>query len=410
MMGVYPPETEQVMRTFYNTLDEKSRRRYAGIEAKKLGHGGITYIAKVLGCFRHTVSAAIKELESLPEDCGYDPRIRTKGGGRKPFEENHPQIDEAFLDVLKNHTAGDPQDEQLIWTNLTLRGIVQKLDQEHNIKVSPFVIKRLLKKHNFKRKKAQKKRTLKSVENRNEQFENIAKLKEEFMASDNPIISIDTKQKELLGNIYRDGKLLTREEIQTLDHDFPSYGDGIVVPHGIYDLKQNKGIINIGTSKDTSEFVTDCTELWWSQYGVFEYPDADKILILCDGGGSNGSRHYIFKADLQNLVNRLNIPIRIAHYPPYCSKYNPIEHRLFPHMTRASNGVIFTGLDIVQEVYSQTETKTGLHVVVNVIDKVYQTGRKAIGSFKESMQIVFDELLPRWNYTALPQSQNVQII
>ena len=230
------------------------------------------------------------------------------------------------------------------------------------------------------------------------------------MESDNPIISMDTKKKELIGNFYRAGKLLTREEIQTLDHDFTSYGEGILIPHGIYDLKQNRGIINLGTSKDTSEFVTDCIELWWEEEGYFDYPNAKEILILCDGGGGNGSRHYIFKADLQNLVNRIGIPIRIAHYPPYCSKYNPIEHRLFPHMTRASSGVIFTTIEVAKEVYSQTKTKTGLDVVIDFFKKSYRTGRKAVESFKNDMEIVFDELLPQWNYTAFPISKDVEII
>jgi transposase len=409
-MEAYEPETEQLMRTFYHTLNEKDRRRYAGIEALKLGHGGILYISKIFECDRSVVSDALKELQELPKDSGYDPQIRASGGGRKPIEVTIPQIDQAFLDVLKNYTAGDPQDEKIIWTNLTLSQIATKLEEDYNIKVSYKVVKKLLKKHNFKRRKAQKKKTLKAVEGRNEQFENIAHLKEEFMGSDNPIISIDTKKKELIGNIYREGNLLTREEIQTLDHDFPSYAEGVLIPHGIYDLKQNKGIINLGTSKDTSEFVTDCLEFWWDKEGQFDYPTAEEILVLCDGGGSNSSRHYIFKADLQNLVSRLQLPIRIAHYPPYCSKYNPIEHRLFPHMSRASNGVIFTDLDIAKEVYGQTATKTGLQVIVDVIEQVYQTGRKAVESFKEKMKIVFDELLPQWNYTVFPQPENVEII
>ncbi len=230
------------------------------------------------------------------------------------------------------------------------------------------------------------------------------------MASANPIISIDTKKKELIGNIYRDGKLWTQKVLETYDHDFLNYGEGVLIPHGIYDYKKNLGIINLGTSKDTSEFVTDCLELWWIEHGEYDYPDATEILVLCDGGGSNSSRNYIFKADLQNLANRLGIRIRIAHYPPYCSKYNPIEHRLFPHMTRAAQGVIFTSLEVAQEVYNQTQTKTGLQVIVDTLEKVYETGRKAIESFKEDMQIVFDNLLPQWNYTVLPKMQNVSII
>lgn len=248
------------------------------------------------------------------------------------------------------------------------------------------------------------------MKGRNEQFEKIANLKENFTKADNPIISIDSKKKELIGNIYRDGEFLTREAIETLDHDFPSYAQGVCLPYCIYDEKQNKGFIYLGTSKDTSEFVTDCLERWWKEQGQFDYPNAKTILVLCDGGGSNSSRHYIFKAELQNLVNRLQMPIRIAHYPPYCSKYNPIEHRLFPHMTRASSGVIFTDLEVAKEVYSQTKTKTGLQVVVECIKKVYHTGRKAVSSFKKNMKIVFDKFLPQWNYTTFPQNQNVQIV
>ena len=132
--------------------------------------------------------------------------------------------------------------------------------------------------------------------------------------------------------------------------------------------------------------------------------------MLCDGGGSNSSRHYIFKADLQNLSNRLQMPLRIAHYPPYCSKFNPIEHRLFPHMTRASRGVILKTIKIAKEVFSKTKTKTGLHVVVDVCKKVYKTKRKVLESFKKNIKIVFDRFLPQWNYTAFPQKQNVQVI
>ena len=389
-MKPYSAEIEEFMRTFYKTLNEKDRRRYAGIEAIKLGHGGITYISGVLGCCRPTLLAATRELESLSEFSDDDSRIRAKGGGRKPIEKLYPQIDEVFLEILKNNTAGDPQDDKLIWTNLTLKEIVEGL-REREIPVSQTVAKKLLQKHNFKRRKALKKKTLKSVEGRNEQFENIAKLISKFMASTNPIISMDTKKKELIGDLYRDGKLWTREVVTTLDHDFINYAEGVLIPHGIYDYKQNKGIINLGTSKDTSEFVTDCIELWWIESGEYEYPDATEILILCDGGGSNSSRNYIFKADLQNLTNRLGITIRIAHYPPYCSKYNPIEHRLFPHMSRASQGVVFTSLEVAQEVFKKTKTQTGLKVVVDTMEKVYKIGRKAVKSFKGNMNIIFDE-------------------
>lgn len=163
--------------------------------------------------------------------------------------------------------------------------------------------------------------------------------------------------------------------------------------------------MQIGQSHDTGEFACDSIRYWWTHYGVVRYPKAHSILLLCDSGGSNNAGHYLFKQDLQALVNDLGIEIRIAHYPPYCSKYNPIEHRLFPHLTRACEGVIFESAEIVKELMSRAETKTGLKVFTTVIDKVYQTGRKVTQAFKDSMEIVFDDLLPRWNYIAKPKRE-----
>ena len=224
----------------------------------------------------------------------------------------------------------------------------------------------------------------------------------EYEATGNPMMSMDTKKKEQLGNFYRDGHLYTLEQLLTFDHDFSSFAQGVVIPHGLYDLKQNIGYINLGNSKETSQFACDCIRNWWYNRGQYDYPDATSILILCDGGGSNSSRHYIFKQDLQLLVDELGIEIRIAHYPPYTSKYNPIEHRLFPHVTRACQGVIFTSIELVKALIEKTRTSTGLSVTVQIIDKVYALKRKVADDFKETMKIVFDDYLPQWNYTAVP--------
>ena len=245
---------------------------------------------------------------------------------------------------------------------------------------------------------------MKRVKYRDAQFENIAHLRAVHIAAGNPVISMDTKKKEYLGNFYRDGHLYTTEELQVYDHDFSSQAEGIVIPHGIYDVQRNTGYINLGTSHDTSEFARDCIRNWWNNRGRFEYPNATSILVLCDGGGSNNSRHYIFKQDLQALVDELGIEIRIAHYPPYTSKYNPIEHRLFPHVTRACQGVVFKSVELVKELMEKTHTRQGLKVTVQIVDQVYQTGRRAAKDFKETMRIVFDEFLPQWNYTAVPNA------
>lgn len=197
--------------------------------------------------------------------------------------------------------------------------------------------------------------------------------------------------------------MYTQAEIAVFDHDWPSLADGVAIPHGIYDLGRNEGYIQIGTSHDTGEFACDSLRHWWQQHGSRHYGTAGSILLLCDGGGSNSSRHYLFKQDLQALVNELGLEIRIAHYPPYSSKYNPIEHRLFPHVTRACEGVIFKSVEIVEELIAKTKTKTGLQVFSTILEGVYKTGRQVTEEFKRTMKIVFDDYLPQWNYTAVPQ-------
>lgn len=189
------------------------------------------------------------------------------------------------------------------------------------------------------------------------------------------------------------------------DHDWASLAEGVAIPHGLYDLTDNIGYIQIGTSHDTSEFACDSIRYWWNTYGKTRYPLADSLLLLCDGGGSNSSRYYIFKQDLQALVNELGIEIRIAHYPPYTSKYNPIEHRLFPHVSRTCQGVIFDSVQTVKELMEKATTRTGLKVFTTILDKPYQTGRKVTQNFKSNMKIIFDEFLPQWNYTVKPELQ-----
>lgn len=402
-METYSSEVKEPMRRFYHSLNERDRRHYAGLEALRFGQGGRSYIARVLGCSRNTVSQGAREVSNLPTR-EVEQRIRKTGGGRKRYSVTWgPVLDEKFLTVLRDHTAGDPMDERVRWTNLTPGEIVQALRTEHELVVSKFVVYQLLKKHDYRRRKAQKRLSLKpEIKNRDEQFKNIARLKAVFEASGNPIVSMDTKKKEYLGNFYRDGHLYTLTELKTYDHDFHRASDGLLIPHSIYDLRLNVGYIQLGGSHDTSEFACDSFRHWWHTYGRPHYPTATAILVLCDGGGSNGSRHYRFKQDLQALANEIGVEIRIAHYPPYCSKYNPIEHRFFPHLTRACQGVIFTSRELVKELMEKTTTTTGLKAVVHMIDKVYQTGRKATADFKETMRLIFDDFLPRWNYRAIP--------
>jgi hypothetical protein len=402
-MEPYSLEVEDRMYCFYNSLNEKDRRRFAGFEALQFGPGGRSYIARVLGCSRNTVSKGAREVSNLPQH-EVEQRIRKKGGGRKSYAVTWgAHLDEKFLTVLRDHTAGDPMDEAVRWTNLTAGEIVKALQAEHGIAVSKYVVYQLLKKHNYRRRKAQKKTRLKAeIKNRNEQFENIARLKAEFEAAGNPIVSMDTKKKEYIGNFYREGHLYTLAELHTYDHDFHSYAEGVIIPHCLYDMLLNVGYIQLGNSYDTGEFACDSFRHWWNTYGRRLYPKATAILVLCDGGGSNSSRHYLFKQDLQALADEIGVEIRIAHYPPYCSKYNPIEHRFFPHVTRACQGVIFTSMELVKELMEKTTTTTGLKAFVHMIDKAYEKGRKVAADFKQTMRIVFDDILPQWNYRAIP--------
>jgi Rhodopirellula transposase DDE domain len=316
--------------------------------------------------------------------------------------ETDAALEENFLKVLQDHTAGDPMRSDVKWTNLSRRQIAQRMTAL-GTPVSRDVVSQLLRKHRFRRRKALKNKTMGHHRDRNAQFEKITRLKKQYLKVGLPVISIDTKKKELLGNFYRDGKIDTQETIETNDHDFGSAGSGVVIPHGVYDVGRNQGFIHLNTSHDTSELACDSIATWWESYGRATYPLAKKLLVLCDGGGSNSATRYVFKEELQKLANRLGVEIRMAHYPPYCSKYNPIEHRLFPHVTRACRGVIFQTLEIVQHYIAKTETTKGLKVTVNILDKVYETGRKCASDFKKNMKIVFDKVLSKWNYRAVPQ-------
>ena len=303
--------------------------------------------------------------------------------------------------VLQEFTAGDPMRVGTLWTNLSLRELSRRL-MELGTPAGRRVIRRLLRQLKLGRRTARKKKTMGHHPDRNAQFENIARLRREYQDARDPVISIDTKKKELLGNFHRPGSTFTEQTVETFDHDFGSAGQGKLIPHGVYDLTNQHAQINLNTSHDTGELCCDSIALWWEQHGREAYPQAQRLLILCDGGGSNSATQYLFKEDLQRLANRLGLELRVAHYPPYCSKHNPIEHRVFPHVTRACQGVILHTAEIAKQFIERTKTTTGLKVTVSVLEKVYNIGRKCTQHFKQTMKIAFDDHLPKWNYRAIP--------
>jgi hypothetical protein len=403
-MTPYSPEIEREMRAFYRSLRENDRRRYAAIEAEKLGHGGIEYLARVLGVDPKTIRRGRRELRGLSGGPGA--RARAPGGGRKRRIDNDPKLEEDFQAVLAEHTAGSPVQEQIIWTDLNRAEIAAHLDRRGST-VSVHIVAQLLDRDGFRDRKPLRMCRMADCPDRDAQFEVIAGLKRAYLASDDPVLSMDLKARELIGNFCRAGSFYSRQTIKTFDHDFEQFADGVVLPHGLYDLKLNCGFVHLGTSHDTSEFACDCLRDWWERFGRARYPRARSLLLLCDGGGSNpadtarGEQH-LFRADLQHLADALGFEVRLAHYPPYASKYNPIEHRLFPHLSRACRGVVFTSVERVAALMRKARTRTGLSVVVDVVDRFYATGRKLTEAAKEATRVIRDAILPRWNYRILP--------
>ena len=307
--------------------------------------------------------------------------------------------------MLADHTAGDPMRPGVKWTNLSRRRIALQVTCK-GTPVSRGTVWVLLHSRGYRLRKAVKAKVMGSHPDRDKQFRNIALIKQRYLAAGYPVISIDTKKKELLGNFQRSGAVDTLEPVRVNDHDFikNKKGDAVAIPHGVYDLALNHGYMRLNTSHDTTELTCDSVEAWWRDYGQAQYPGLKKLLILCDGGGGNSASKFIFKSDLQALSNRIGVEIRIAHYPPYCSKYNPIEHRLFPHITHACKGAVLHTLQTASYYMAKATTITGLKVVVDILDKVYKTGRKYAKNFRKNMKIVFDDYLPKWNYTAIPQT------
>jgi len=240
-MQPYPSDISEQMQRYYKSLSEKDRRRYAAIEALKLGYGGISYISQLMGCHAHTIPLGLKELS---DDQAMSTRgIRRPGGGRKKALEQIERLDEAFLRVVEAHTAGSPMDESLKWTHLTRQQIADLLAQEEEINVSVTVVDKLLKQHNFRRRKAFKTKATGDHPERNEQFEKIAALVEDYQGAGNPVMSVDTKKKELIGKLFRDGHAYTQKPIEVYDHDWPSLATGVAIPHGLYDMTHNLGYV-----------------------------------------------------------------------------------------------------------------------------------------------------------------------
>jgi len=405
----YEAVHEEAMRLYCRSLPEDHRRRYAAIEALKIGYGGVAYVARVLGMSRRTIHTGIRELEQMGNDDPEHPRrpsgdaerVRRPGGGRPPITERKPLLKSILQAVLQVHRAGSPTDEHVRWTDLKPLQLAQRL-LERGIEVSRNSAAALLDRGGFRRRALRKELITGQVDpqERDRQFRHIAALRRLARQRGIPVLSIDTKKKEPLGTLRRPGQCYSTAPQVVFDHDFSHLADGRLVPHGVYDVQANVGFITLGTSRETSAFVCDAIALAWEVLFRAMYPDATEVILLCDCGGANAARSLRFKEDMIELARRFGLRVRIAHYPPYTSKWNPIEHRLFSQVERAWSGVMLDSPETALKTLENTRTKTGLRVIARILDKVYDIGRKCSDTFLDIKDhfIRHDDILGQWNY------------
>jgi len=305
---------------------------------------------------------------------------------------SHPEIKSLLTALIEEHKAGSPTDQTIYWISLKPCAIAKLFKEQHQIKVSNGLIKRLLKELGYSYRKQSKELATGNYAQRDEQFKIICSLIL-IMNFDSPVLSIDCKKKERLGNLYRNGKCYCTQAVKVYDHDYEHLSEGKVIPHGIYDMQANKGYVSIGSSSETAGFIIDNLLWWWEEYGIHQYPDA---------GGANSYRHFIFKHRLMEFAKQTGLSVIVCHYPPYCSKWNPIEHRLFSQVHKAMEGVVFSDYQTVKKLIEQTSTKTGLTVVVRLNLKEYQTGIKIDKKDVDEKRIIFHPVIPNLNYRVYP--------
>ena len=317
-------------------------------------------------------------------------------GGEKNFAKQVETLDllRSWIDV---HKGGSPTNVGVYWIHYKPYEISKAFKAETGRKVSNGMVKCLLLELGFKYRKLSKNQATGVCEDRNRQFQVIFNLVL-AMSLGSPMISIDCKKKEEIGNLYRDGKCYMNGDLKVYDHDYSHLSEGKVVPHGIYDLQRNEGYVTIGTSHETAEFITDNLLWWWESYGIDQYPDAKNILIFCDSGGGNSYRHHAFKKKLLELAEKIGKDLIICHYPPSASKWNPIEHRLFAQIHLAMEGAVFTDYLIIKTLIEKTTTKTGLKVIARIVDKEYQIGSKTPKSDVDFSRITFNLTVPKLSY------------
>jgi hypothetical protein len=394
---------KQKFETLCPFMDERMRRLWAAAEAQALGRGGITAVAAATGLSRTTITQGMREQQGSTEAERSPDQIRRPGGGRKAVTERDPTLlrdVEALVDPL---TRGDPQ-SPLRWTCKSTRRLATEL-QGLGHAVSARTVARLLRGMHYSLQANRKTQEGSVHPDRNAQFEYINERTKVFQARGQPVISVDTKKKELVGDFKNGGReWRPRGEPEYVRvYDFPDKELGKAIPYGVYDVTTNTGWVSVGMDHDTAEFAVATLQQWWRQMGVSTYPEATELLIIADGGGSNGVRIRLWKTELQRLADETGLRIAVCHLPPGTSKWNKIEHRMFAYITQNWRGRPLVSHEVVVNLIGNTTTQTGLHIRAALDPNRYETGKKITDEVLAEVPIERDRFHGEWNYTIIPR-------
>jgi len=386
-------------------LDERQRRLYAAVEAKVLGHGGVKRVHDATGVARGSILAGLKELgHGIEALAGAPRRVRRAGAGRKKLIEHDPGVREALERLLEPVTRGDPE-SPLRWTCKSLMQLSRELGACGH-PISHVSVGAVLKELGYSLQGNRKKPEGASHPDRNAQFEVINEKVETALRAGQPVISVDTKKKELVGPYKNGGKEWRPcghpEAVRV--HDFVDPALGRANPYGVYDVGSNSAWVGVGTDHDTASFAVATVRRWWFAMGQARYPDAKALLITADGGGSNGSRVRLWKLELQRLADELAIPIRVSHFPPGTSKWNKIEHRLFSYISLNWRGQPLVSHAVIVNLIAATTTRTGLQVRAQPDTDPYPKGIKVSDDDFASIRLARDDFHGEWNYTIAPHT------
>jgi hypothetical protein len=385
-------------------LDERSRRQWAAAEARAYGWGGCLQVHFATGISRNTIDKGLRELKTRRRSRKKpSSRLRRKGGGRKPVEKNDPALADTLECLVAPATRGDPM-SPLLWTCKSTRRLAEELARQGH-HVGPCTVARLLKAAGYSLQGNSKTREGSQHPDRNAQFEHINAEAVRFMRQGQPVISVDTKKKELVGDFKNGGREWRPagepEEVRV--HDFLDKRLGKAIPFGVYDVTKDEGWVSVGIDHDTACFASEAIWRWWKKMGRRHYGKlAEKILIMADGGGSNGSRSRLWKASLQRLANQLGIPVHVCHFPPGTSKWNKIEHRMFCHITKNWRGRPLVSHEVIINLIANTTTKSGLKIKAGMDTNNYPTGLKVSEEEFEALNLYGKKFHGDWNYFLIP--------